>query len=145
MKFDFRIDASGPRRELGGMAERAMDTLPPFTVIAQELAAARAANAASDGAYYGQPWAGLAQSTRERKSRQGLSGEVMHETGELRAALEGGAGSFERVYPTGVAVGVGGLFYARFQHALRPIVGVRPEDEAAAVVLIHEWIERGVT
>jgi hypothetical protein len=114
-------------------------------VIAKLLEGGLRTNVATRGAYLGGAWPGLAESTQERKSRQGLPSEEMIETGQLVSALEGGDGAVTRITPATIRVGVLGEFFrARFQMAEgRALVGVSPADEAAAVTIIHEWIERG--
>jgi hypothetical protein len=151
VKFTFDVDAAGAAANLTGVAEHALNMAPPFAIIAKLLEGGRAANAASAGAYYGDSWPSLAESTAQRKSRQGLPNELMVGTGALKTALEGGEGALARITPTTITVGVeGSLFYARFHEAgtdampTRTVIAIRPEDEAAAVGIIHEWIDRGI-
>jgi hypothetical protein len=66
---------------------RAGDIRPVAGYLAEYLMRVEAEQFDTEGASSGHPWAGLADATRERKTREGLNPSILRATSALRDAL----------------------------------------------------------
>lgn len=118
------------------VGHRASDARPVLGDIADAFQRGQARNFSSAGAYFGDPWPGLADATKERYGAH----RPLYLTGALERAVAGrGKGKLRRVSKTRVVVGVG-LFYGIFQQAKRPIVGIARRDRKHALSMIQRYL-----
>lgn len=116
MRFDLDIrGVDKARHRILGVGDRSADLRPAFHKVAGVwLTGERRQFATKKG------WPRLAESTRERKLRQGLPLRIMYETGQLERALtvRRAPGQSIRVTRTSISMGIkpnGKAFYGRFQ------------------------------
>lgn len=149
------IDTRAPREVLARLEERTGDMRPATRAVRSLIAEGLARNFESKGSFFGESWPPLAESTRERKARQGLPLEPMVATGLLSQALTGGRGKVARATRTTAAAGASKrIFWLRFsqkgskgsRHGEQPprsLIGTTTTQREAAVSIIHRYLETG--
>lgn len=159
MKFQFEVrDDKRAATRIENMAERARDARPVMARVAVVLQIGVRETAESKGAHLSEMWPPLAESTRERKARQGLPEETLVATGALLASLEGHtAESIFRVNKQSAVVGTRDP-KARYHHRgfsasfgkvgrhgvpRRKLVGIAKHDREHAIELIQNYLVRG--
>lgn len=133
-------------RHLYEMGQRAADPRPALRKVRDMLTRGHAKQFATHGAYLGETWPPLAQSTLEQKG----SGTIGVKSGRMRAALIGGSGRKTSVTKRQVTVGVNPkIFYARFfakgtvHQPAREIVGATEGEIRTANWIIRRYITQG--
>lgn len=125
------------------LGHRAADPRPVFKEIADLFQRGQARQFSSGGAYFGTPWAPLAESTVARTGAH----RPLHLTGALERAVAGkGKGKLRRVTKTKVTVGTS-LFYAIFHQGgtskgvpARPVVGISRRDGKQALTMLERHL-----
>lgn len=137
MKFD--LDIKGDRaaiKVIDTLGDRAVNLRPALTAAGEIIEEGIAKNFRQGGSHFGESWPGLEASTLERKSRQGLSSEVLRAHGALEAGLTGGQDAVKRVAKFQVRVGTKN-FVARFHQGKRPLIGIAKSDRAKIFALLR--------
>lgn len=159
MKFQFEVkNERDVSVKLGEMGERARDARPAMRKVADILATGVRESAETHGGHVSETWPPLAESTRERKARQGLPPEALRATGALLASLEGHtAQTIHRVNKQSAVVGTK-VPYARYHQRgfsasfgkvgkrgvpRRKLVGIARTDRENALELIQNYLVRG--
>lgn len=131
--------------DIRAIAKRSADMRPVFQRIRALLIAGHASNFSSRGAFLGDSWPPLAESTREKKG----DSAVLQRTGALRASLTGGRGRKSSITRSSVTVGTSD-WKAHFHHAgtstipARKLVGISETTERAAIELMERFIVHGL-
>jgi phage gpG-like protein len=125
-------------RELWQMGERATHAQPVLGLVAQMLEATQQRNFRGEGSEFG-PWPVLAPGTLADKTNT----RPLVATGALERSLSGGASSVRRITDDSVTVGTS-IFYARFQHGKRPLVGITARDATVAAEMVARYVEDGL-
>jgi hypothetical protein len=150
MKLD--VDVIGEEKILANISEmrkRAKDARPATRKVKDLMIAANRKQFATQGGYSGDPWKPLAQSTIERKSREGIDLRPMHgKTGALEASLTGGRGKKTGATKSGARAG-SKVWYSVFARGTksgepaRKLVGLSHADQIKAVSIVGAYVVHG--
>jgi hypothetical protein len=152
----FLVDDDEVQRRYDGIATRTLDLRIPFREVVGILQEGNERNFASSGGFFGREWAPLADSTLERKARDGLPARPLVATGALMRAIQGGAGKTSRAGKTSASAGVGRrVFWGRFamsgakganrrgEQPPRTIVGATEIQRREAIGTVNSYLLRG--
>lgn len=144
--MQLRVEAVGDtivRRHLLAMADRTADASPAMGSIIDALYDAARQQFDTQGAYGGTPWPANADTTVERKAREGLDPRILHATLDLRQSLtEEGGENIAIATHDGVVFGTT-VPHAAFLRERYPMVRVPERERRNWVKIVQKWIIDG--
>jgi phage gpG-like protein len=144
--MQLRVEAVGDtlvKRHLLAMADRTDDASPAMGSIIESLYDAARQQFDTAGAAGGTPWPANADTTVERKSREGLDPRVLHATLDLRESLTGpGGANIAIAQADGVIFGTT-VEHARYLRERYPMVRVDAREKRDWVKAVQKWIIDG--
>jgi hypothetical protein len=130
-------------RHLLAMSGRATNAAPAMIGVIAGLYNIAERQFESQGGYGGTPWPPLADTTVERKAREGLDPRILHATLDLRESLtEPGGANIAVPLRDGVIFGTT-IDYAQFLKDRWPMVVPTESDKRSWVKVVQKWIIDG--
>lgn len=141
-----RVDAVGLRvleRELLAMSGRVQDASPAMDAVIEGLYESARQQFDSQGSYGGKPWPDDADTTVERKAREGLDPRVLHATLDLRRSLTEPGGDNVAIASRDGVVFDTSVPYARFLKRRYTIIMPPERERREWVKVVQKWIIDG--
>lgn len=145
------VDIIGDKKvltDLLGLSERAKDARPALRQVRDVMESGIKHQFASQGSYFGTPWAPLKPTTLAKKAQKGEDLRTLRATGALEASLSGGKGKRRGVTRTSARTGTS-IFYGRFAQSgtkrqpARKIVGMSKADKLRAMEMLETYVIHG--
>lgn len=151
MKLD--VEVIGEEKVLANIKEmraRARDARPATRRVKDILITANRKQFETQGSYSGDPWAPLAPSTLERKTREGIDLRPLHgKTGALETSLTGGRGKRTSATKSGARAG-SKVWYGVFARSgtksgepARKLVGLSHADQTKIGRVVLDYVAHG--
>lgn len=141
-----RVEAIGQavvERQLLAMADRTADATPAMDAVIDGLYESARKQFESQGSYGGTPWPAIAQSTVERKMREGLDLRILHATLDLRDSLTQPGGANVAIARRDGVIFDTTIPYAKYVKERRPLLAPPEAERRQWVKIVQRWIIDG--